>query len=1196
MLVSKLASPRVVEGWQQAITSQTTALGITFAQRIGLDIQQGHVGGKAQHNFHCALQTLCPAVRPTQRSALLLLLPLDASRNPSPCTTTVFRPNLASPDLEEPEIMIFFAIRRTGGHPTRTSRLARGVASALFVTAIAAPAQVVGGTISGVVTDQAAKPISGASVLILNLETGNERRLQSDADGGYAAPSVPVGRYTVTVSEPGFAAQSQTGIELAVGAAVRVNVSLSVGAVAEAVTVAATPPSINPTTQESSGLVNERQVKGLPLNGRSYDQLLTLNPATVNYTAQRSGSIGTSNSSVGNMFVISGRRPQDNLFLLNGIEYTGASLINVTPGGTSGQLLGVEAVREFNVMTDSYGAAYGKREGAQISIVTASGTNAFHGSAYEFLRNSAFDARNYFDQATIPEFQRNNFGAAGGGPIRRDRAFLFANYEGYRQNLGLSDVTLVPDNLARQGYLPNSKGVETHVGLGPGVAALLALWPAQNGPELTAPGTGYNTGIAEAFSSPTQHIREDFGTARFDENLGEKDLLFGVYTVDDSAAHTPTQNPLSLIDETLREQVVSAQEQHVFSARLLNTARLGFSRAGFFFLGSTPGDTPGFLAGKPVGAIVIAGSTASNGSSQITGAGANVGSNNATVRNLYTADDHVYYARGAHQLELGGWAQWVQSNDNLAQDQDGQASFSTLQTFLQGTVKTFTVVPDPTPLNWRSWMGAGYVEDTIKIHSDLELRTGVRFESTSGWNEAHGRAASYGFTNGVINTTPSVGDAALTKNRARFLPEPRVGVAWNVGGRGETAVRASFGLHHSLLDSLDYRLDQAAPFNTTYTYSNVAVSAPVKGTAGLISPSTVQTDIATPAVLAWTLRVEQQLAPSTSLTVGYTGSHGYHQILSGDLNEPAFVICQAGTCPANIAAGSVYYPSTTKSNPAVSNTTSWFSSGSSSYNALEVDLRRSFARGFQLRGNYTFAKNLDDGSAWNTSVSANTPAFVSVPGLPRRDWGPAATDIRHLAAINGSYDLPFGNAHALGATAGPWLNRAISGFTLASIASLETGFPFSPQLGYNPTGSGDSRNPVRPDVNPNFTGARYTSGSTANRAAQFFNPAAFSAPVYGTAGNLGRDTLTGPGYTDWDLSLAKTTLLSEGLRAELRGEFFNVLNHTNLGTPNEVVYSSGATQGSTANQDAVAVASPTAGVITSAATSRQIQISLKLLF
>jgi Carboxypeptidase regulatory-like domain len=1054
---------------------------------------------------------------------------------------------------------------------------------ALF-TAFPAAAQVVGGTISGTVTDTTGAAIASASVLVHNDETGNERRLHTGPDGRYSAPSIPVGTYTVTVNAPNFAASSHTGIPLSVGQSQTVDLSLSLTGVTQSVTVEDHPAVVNLSTQQTAGLVDARQVKELPLNGRSYDQLITLNPATVNYTAQRSGTIGTSNSSVGNMFAVSGRRPQDNLYLLNGVEYTGASLINVTPGGTSGQLLGVEAVREFNVITDTYSSAYGKRQGAQVSIVTASGTNRLHGSAYEFLRNSFFDARNYFDPARIPEFQRNNFGASLGGPLKKDKFFLFANYEGYRQNLGISDVTFVPDNASRAAAVAS-------------VRPLLNLWPVQNGPEIGG-------GIAEAFSSPTQHIREDFGTARFDANLTPNDLLFAVFTIDDSIANTPTQDPLSLVNESLREQVSSLQEQHVFSPHLLNTGRAGFSRANFYFIGSIPADiqavTPTFLPGKPTGAVVIAGSTASNGASLITTAGANVGSNNGTTRNLFTFDDHIFYTRGKHQIEAGGWLQFLESNDNLAQDQYGQASFASLATFLQGTIKTFTYVPVTTELGWRSTFAAGYLEDTIKLLPNLEVRAGVRSESTDGFNASHGRAPVYGFTSAaagqpaVVNSTPTTGSAALTTDRAKVLLEPRIGLSYDPFSTGKTVLRASFGLHHALLDTLDYRLDQSAPFNTIYSTSGT-VANPTSGAIS-ISPSTVQPDISTPAVLSWTLRVEQQIAPATSLTIGYVGSHAYHQILSEDLNEPASVLCPSASCPASLAAGTIYYPTTTKPNPALVNTTSWVSQGSSSYNALEVDLRRSLAKGLQLRANYTYARNLDDGSAWNTSVSANTPAFVEYPNNPGLDWGPAATDIRHLAAINGSYDLPLGKGHKFLATANPALNRAISGITLSAIATLESGFPFSPQLGYNPTGSGDSRNPVRPNRNPNFTGPLYTQGTTAQRVAQYFNPAAFSAPAYGTVGNLSRDSLTGPGYADLDLSLAKTTQLTERLRAQFRAEFFNILNHTNLQTPAETVFSTGPTQGTTATQTTAAALSPTAGVITSAATTRQIQLGLKLLF
>jgi hypothetical protein len=1054
----------------------------------------------------------------------------------------------------------------------RLPRSLRVVLITLLVPAVLI-AQVVGGSIGGVVTDPSGAAVRGAAVVIHNTETGIERTLTSGSDGRYTAPSLPIGRYNVSVTADGFGPQQRSGVVLTVGQSNVVDVTLTVGSISQTVVIDAAPPTINLSTQQTSGLVDERQVKELPLNGRSYDQLITLNPGAVNYTGQRSGGVGTSNSSVGNMFAISGRRPQDNLFLLNGIEYTGASLINVTPGGTSGQLLGVDAVREFNVVTDTYSASYGKRDGAQISIVTASGTNSLHGDAYEFHRNSFFDARNYFDPARIPNFQRNNYGLALGGPIKKDKLFLFGNYEGYRQNLGISGITLVPDNASR-------------AAASPAVKPLLNLFPVGT--------VELGGGIAEALISSvpdhTQHIREDFGTTRLDANLTANDLLFAVYTVDDSVAHSPTSNPLSLVDEALREQVVSVQEQHVFSPHLLNTARLGYSRASFYFLGSAPADiqaiTSTFIPGKPTGAIVIAGSTASNGASQVS-AGANVGSNNAITRNLFTFDDHVYWSLGRHQIEAGVWLQRLQSNDNLAQDQYGQASFASIATFLTGAIKTFTYVPAPTELGWRALFADAYLEDTFHLTPRIEIRAGIRTESSTGWSESQGRAGVYNFNNGVIDTNPTVQSNALTDNRALFLPEPRLGVAWNVSGDNKTAIHASVGLHHSLLDALDYRLDQAAPFNTVYSYSNTTVTSPTAGTAS-VSPSTVATDMATPSVLAYTVRVERELAPATSLAIVYNGSHSSHQILSGDLNEPAFTIQPNGT---------VYYPTVNKLNPALANSTSWWSGGSGNYNALVVDFRHDLAHGLQFRANYTWSKNLDDGSAWNTSVSANTPAFVAVPSLPHLDYGPAATDIRHIAAFNGSYQLPFGSGQVFFGKTGPLASRLISGWTLSTIASLQTGFPFSPQLGYNPTGSGDSRNPVRPDLNPNFRGSLYTKGGTSARVAQSFNPNAFSAPAYGTVGNLGRDTLTGPGYADWDLSLLKSTQLTERTHLQFRAEFFNVLNHTNLQTPNEVVYTSGPTQGTAANQTAPAVLSPTAGVITSTAgTSRQIQLGAKIIF
>ncbi len=1041
------------------------------------------------------------------------------------------------------------------------------------LTPAALYAQVVGGTIAGRIMDASGAVIPKAQVTIRNEETGGQRSLTTGSDGSFSAPSEPVGSYTVVAEAPGFAAYKDLGVRLTIGQTLELTLTLR-AAGTETVTVNDTPADVNTTTEQTAGLVDSRQVKELPLNGRSYDQLITLNPGTVNATNQRAGGVGTSNSSVGSMFSVSGRRPQDNLFLLNGIEYTGASLINVTPGGTSGQLLGIDGIREFNVVADTYSAAYGKRDGAQISIVTTGGTNAPHGSVYEFARNSFFDARNYFDGARIPEFQRNDYGVSLGGPVKRDKAFLFGNYEGYRQNLGESLLTLVPDAASR------TKAVAS-------VQPLLNLWPIANGPEVTI--NGAQTGIAEWIGTAPQHIREDFGTLRFDENLAANDTFNAVYTVDDSSASTPSADPYSYVAERLREQVLSAEEKHIFS-KVVNIARVGYSRANYYFYGYVPAAeqalTPSARAGVPTYAVVIAGSTASNGASSITTAGANVGSNNGITRNLFTFDDHAYYTLGKHTLQAGAWVQRVQSNDNLAQDQYGQASFNSLSTFLAGQIKTFTYAPQTTELGWRTLFVDAFFEDVYRINPRLEVRAGFRSESSTGWSEAQGRAAVYGFTNGVISTNPNIQQNAITNNHALFLPEPRLGVAWNVFGDGRTSVTAGAGLHHSLLDALDYRLDQAAPYNTVFSYSGTTVANPTSGTP-LVSPSTVDSGIRTPALFAYNVKVEQRLAASTSLSLAYNGSHSYHQILNGDLNEPAYTV---------LANGTIFYPNTTKANPAVANTTSWWGGGSGNYNALIVDLRHDLANGLQLRANFTWAKNLDDGSAWNTSVSSNTPAFVEVPSRPHLDYGPAATDIRHAVAINATYELPVGRGKAYFANGGRGTEALVSGWSLATIANLFSGFPFSPQLGYNPTGSGDSRNPVRPNVNPNFNGALYPQGSTAARVAQYFNPNAFSAPAFGTVGNVRRDSLVGPGYADWDLSLLKSTALTERVRMQFRAEVFNVVNHTNLQLPNEVVYSAGPTQGTAANQ-ATAPTFGSPGVISATAnTSRQIQLGVKILF
>lgn len=1040
----------------------------------------------------------------------------------------------------------------------------------------------VSASISGTARDQSAAALPGVRITARNTETGAIREAVTNNHGQYELVSLPLGQYAVRAEKHGFTAEVRRGITLAIGQEATVDFLLQLGELRQQVTVSGEPPAVSVTTTDSSGLVGERQVKDLPLNGRSYDELLTLNPGIVDYTAEKSGGVGISNSAVGNMFAVSGRRPQENMFLLNGVEFTGAAEIDMQPGGTSGQLLGVDAAREFNVLRDTYGAEYGKRPGAQVSIVTESGTNQLHGTVFEYLRNSALDSRNFFDHGSVPPFQRNQFGGALGGPVKKDRTFLFGNYEGLRQHLGLSGVTLVPDINARNGFLPDKNGNLIDVGIAPGVGPLLALWPAQNGPELGG-------GIAEAFSHPLQTIREDFGTSRLDRVFSEVDSFSGVYTLDDSADVTPTSNPLSVDQESLREQVLSLQETHLFSPEVVHTSRFGFSRASYFFTGRPTVNTPSFVAGRPTGAVVIGGSASPNSASQITLAGSNIGSNLRIARNLFTYEDHVSISRGRHQISVGTWFQRLQSNENLALTQYGQAAFSSLTGFLEGNVATFLAVPTPTPLGWRSLEGAFYAQDAIKLRPSLTLSLGVRDEFTNGWNEASGRGANYFFdSGGVMLTQPRVAGSVFTDNRAKFLPQPRVALAWSPFGRSKTVLRAGFGLYDDLQDGLGYRLDQNAPFNTAFSIKNVAVSqlkivpgAPLPAGAK-VAPAGVQPNLDTPTIEAYTLKIEQELAANTSLSVGYAGSHGYHEIVSVDANEPIPVICPAAPCPSTLPPGSFFYPAGAPlANPQLANSWTWLSEGTSSYNALEVDLNRRFSHGLGLRGVYTWSKTLDNGDTLNGSAAANAPGLVMNPGNLRADWGLATFDIRNVGVMNGSYALPLGRGRPFLNDLSGWRGALAEGWTLNGVATVEDGFPFTPQLSFNPSNNGDTRNPVRPSLNPAFHG-RVINGSPN----QYFNPNAFAVPANGTYGNLGRDTLIGPGRATLDLSALKNTAINEKLSLQFRAEFFNLLNRPNFNTPNLIVFTSPA-----------GIPSSAAGVITSTSTTaRQIQFALKLVW
>jgi hypothetical protein len=1078
----------------------------------------------------------------------------------------------------------------------------------VFSVLVAASAYAqVSATLSGTVTDPSGAALSGATVAAKNVDTGAVRGTVTDAEGHYQFFSLPVGQYELRSSRAGFQEEVRTGVHLAVGQSATVDMELPVGESSQKVTVNGDAPLVGVATESIAGLVGEQQIKDLPLNGRSYDELLTLNPGVVNFTSEKTGGIGVSNSTSGNNFAVEGNRPQQNLFLLNGVEFTGAAENNMQPGGVSQQLLGVDAVREFNLLIDSYGAEYGKRPGAQVLIVTQSGTNQLHGSLFEFLRNNALDAPNYFDTGSAPGFERNQFGGSLGGPIQKNKTFVFGNFEGLRQHLHQTGVDLVPDANARLGYLP-CKLVTPAPSPCPasglafvGVSPLINAWP------VPSPGAADFGGISAAFNNPLQTIRDDFGTVRLDRIFSSRDTLNAVYTIDDSADFTPTSTNLYSTDvDSLREQVASVEETHIFSASLLNTARAGFSRAGYFFTGEpTPGTPaaalPGFLAGHPIGAIVVGGSAASNPTAQLSLAGSNNGSNLHLARNLFTLEDRVSLTKGRHQFNFGAWFQRLRSNENLALSQYGQATFTSLQTLLKGTAATLLYDPAPKPLGWRSWFGAWYAEDVIRLSPGLTLSLGFRDEFTNGWNEANGRASTYTFTDWIISTQPNVGNSAFTVNHAKFLPQPRAAVAWSpFGNKRTTVIRAGFGMYNDLQDALGYRTDQNAPFNPTYSLPDQPVSqlpisptAAVPATAKLV-PGGVQPDLRTPTLVSWSFRIQQELTANTALTVGYIGSHGYHEIIGIDANEPFPVICPAAPCPATypstfpagiagqpVPTGTYYVPTATRANPALANTWTYFSAGDSSYNALQVDVNRRFSGGFAVRGVYTWSKAIDDGDSLNATTSGGEPALASNPFNLRADRGLANFDVRNVGVMNVVYALPFGPGRRFWTDASGARKTLASGWTVNSIVTLQGGFPFTPQLSYNPSNNGDTRNPVRPLVNPTFTGPVILGNPT-----QWFNPAAFLAPPNGSGfyGNLGRDTLIGPGLATWDLSFLKDTPLRERLNLQFRAELFNLLNRANFNTPNAITFTPTGV-------------SPTAGLITSTSTtSRQIQLGLKLLW
>ena len=1097
--------------------------------------------------------------------------------------------------------------------------------------------------ISGTVKDMSGAVLPGTAVTVKHLETGLTRATESEANGSYTLPALPVGQYEVSAEKMGFKQEVRRGIDLVVGEEAVVNLTLQVGSVVEQVTVTGEAPIVNTTLASTSGLVNEAQIKDMPLNGRSFDQLLTLNTGTVN---------NTSNLSAGNYvtaFSVAGKRPETNRFLLNGVDYVGESSTSsfITPIGMSGLLLGVEGVREYNVQQHTYGAEYGKRAGAQITVVTSSGTNQLHGDVFEYLRNSVLDARNYFDYPQgirIPPFKRNQFGGALGGPIKKDKAFVFGTYEGFRQRWGLSSVANVPDAAARQGLLPCN--VVTSLAANPAAgypaftkpacsgSELISVnappgmlpyakyfWPEPNGPELLV--NGLATGTAQSFSNPLQTVREDFGLARFDYNLSGKDSFSANYTISDGDRLNPQSDPVFVQPETLRSQTLGLQETHIFTPNLLGVTNVGFSRSL-----ATQVQVPAvpipenllFLTGgnKNQGSIVIGGGqltvfpsalVSPNGINGVVGG-----------RNYFTGSHDLRWTRGIHSWSAGVWVQRVQEfHFGAAQASAGTVSYSTVQTFLQDRPTQFVGQWFGVPVGYRSTEGAWYLQDEMKLRPNFTLRLGLRDEFTNGWNEVANRCSNYFFDpNGVILTDPHVGGSCLQENNAKALWQPRVGIAWDPTGTGTWAVRAGFGIHYDLQDNLGHRVYANAPTN-----ARIALTAPLLSlipfdlrapappscradspltppTCAIFQPGGLDPVLHSPAIQQWSFTVERGITRDLMLQLSYVGMESYHLPALANYNSPHPQVCNdpqgclsGGALPSGAAysgppvrvpQGTEYIPPQRFPNPFVSSTGGWYFLGTANYQSGNVSLVKRATRGLAFKANYTFSKLMDIQSALLTIGAANEAPALQTPYDLKLSRGLGSYSLTHQFNGSFTYQLPFASGQRFAGVAKGWVDKLIGGWQWNGLVTAQSGFPFTPQVGSNTSGTGTGSNPDSPNRNPAFNGPVVLGEDGFRKTGLYYDPHAFSVPPQGTFGNVGRDSFIGPKLVNFDTSLFKKISINERYSLQFRAEAFNLLNVVNFGEPNIVVFSGSDI-------------SSTAGVITATATtSRQIQFALKLLF
>jgi hypothetical protein len=1060
-----------------------------------------------------------------------------------------------------------------------------------------ARAQVSGATLSGTVTDSSGAVIPNAQVAITDVATSVTRTVSTGDAGLYTAPNLLPGSYEIRATAMGFSTQVRKGITLTVGAQQGLDIKMQVGQVSQTVEVTTEAPTVELTSSTLNAVVNATTVRELPLNGRSWTDLATLQPGVNAILAQPSFATGgdRGNRGFGSEITISGVRPQYNNYRMDGISLNDYS--NGAPGSVLGGNLGVDAIQEFSVLTGNYSAEYGKTAGGVVNAISRSGTNQFHGSVYEFLRNNALDAKNFFDSKSqpIPPFKRNQFGGSAGGPIIKDRTFIFGDFEAIRQSKGITNTSFVPSDAARAGNLTSAP-----ITVDPGAAKYLALYPHANG---TVNG---DIGI---FSFPGQQVvNEYFVTSRVDHKFSDKDSVFGTYLYDDTDYRSPDRFDIQLIGSHTKRQVVVLEENHVFSPTIVNTIRVGYSREHAANNQSAAAINP-LAADTSLGAVP--GLNAAD--MRIVGIDEMLGGLNSLTTNIYDWNsyqiyDDAFVSHGKHTFKFGFAAERIQENVLPRSNPGGIWNFNSLSDFLTNKPLNFTsgFANTITSRGFRETVFGAYLQDDWRVRHNLTVNLGLRYEPTTVMTENHGKLTT------LINLTdaaPHLGDPFFANPTLRNFA-PRVGFSWDPFGDGKTAVRGGFGVFDVLPLPYQFVLaDQtAAPFFLMGSVSDSSTS-PLAGTFftggyPLLTSTTFLTAYIQPHpkrdyLMQWNLNVQRQVTPNLTAMIGYIGSHGVHQPFRTDEFD--------NVTPQPTSAGYLVPVNGTTLNPNFGTIQGVVYNNTSSFNALEVGIQRSMSHGLRAQGSFTWGKSLDDNSATVAGDQfSNTLNALWNYFDPRATRGLSDFDVARTLVLNVTWDVP-GPKTAWGPVG--WITN---GWELGGIYTASDGIPFTATIGGGALGL-KGRKPV--DYANRLSGSGCSTlvnpGSLSYVKTQCFAlPTAPDMAFYNAnckkvgaqkglpfptclnlIGQGGRNTLIGPALSNLDFSVFKNNRIrriSESFNIQFRAEFFNVLNHPNFLPP---------TTNNSSIFDASGKPVGSAGILTATSnTSREIQFALKFIW